>query len=99
MTAFMCAGTWCPQLVGVVGDLAADGGVHYCLPLSPLPPAGVPVLIVVLDEAGTQDLWLAVQDDDERPLDMVPHPATVVHNLPARLANCVRQILNGCVVC
>ena len=63
----MCASTWCPQLAGVVGDLAADGDVHYCLPLSPLPPAGVPVLIVVLDEAGTQDLWLAVQDDDERP--------------------------------
>ena len=95
----MCASTWCPQLAGVVGDLAADGDVHYCLPLSPLPPAGVPVLIVVLDEAGTQDLWLAVQDDDERPLDMVPHPATVVHNLPACLANCVRKNTNLLNVC
>ena len=69
-----------PQILDVVGDPAADTDVHLPLPLNLLPPA-VPVLILVLLEPSTQDLWLVVQDDDECTLDMALHPAAVVHNL------------------
>ena len=91
-------GTWCPPLLYVVGDPAADGDVSLCLPLTPLLPAVVPVLPLVLEEPGTQDLCLAVQVDDECTLDVVPCPATVVHNMPADrlvLSHCVRNTQNG----
>ena len=78
LSVVICAGTWRPQLLDVVGDPAADGEVCLRLLLSPLPSAVVPVLRV-LEEPGTQDFWLAVQDDDECTLDTIVHPATAAH--------------------
>ena len=87
----ICAGTRRPQPLDVVGDLAADGDVRLRLPLVPAILAIVPVVLLVLEEPGTQDLRPAVVDDDEGVLDAVPVPAPVVHSPPACLA------LSSCV--
>ena len=87
----ICAGTRRPQPLDVVGDLAADGDVRLRLPLVPAILAIVPVVLLVLEEPGTQDLRPAVVDDDEGVLDVVPVPAPVVRSPPACLA------LSSCV--
>ncbi len=87
----ICAGTRRPQPLDVVGDLAADGDVRLRLPLVPAILAIVPVVLLVLEEPGTQDLRPAVVDDDEGVVDVVPVPAPVVHSPPACLA------LSSCV--
>ena len=75
----------------VVGDLAADCDVCLCL------PATIPVVFLVLEEPGPQDLRLVVQDDHECILDFVPHPGLDVHNPPACLQAVFEKLV--CAVC
>ena len=70
-------------MLDVVGDLAADCDVCLCL------PAVVPIVFLVLEEPGTQDLRLVVQDDHQFILDFATQPRFRCSQSACLFASCV----------